>query len=185
VVNSSLRIARSKYATGSNEVSSGILGEYVVNTQIDQHTQHKRVQSTMFVGSPEDTNLDNDKKLQVKTITADHGKSSQQMFPIKHNCNGEQGVPYTFEHCQDVVCAVRHAFDLHGKQLGFDEGWKAPQGTVSIVMIFTRDELVELGKLGKVAHFYFRTGEHLANCIYIMKDGELFDDDNVNLTKFD
>jgi hypothetical protein len=107
------------------------------------------------------------------------------MFPINHICDGEKHVPYTFEHCQDVVCAVRHAFDIHGKQLGFDKGGKAPEDTVSIVMVFTRDELVELGKLGKVATFCFRTGEHLANCVYIMEDGELFDDDNVNLAKFD
>jgi hypothetical protein len=138
----------------------------------------------MFCGSPEDTKLDNGKKIQVKTVKDANGKSSQQTFPIRHRCNGEQHVPYTFEHCQDVVCAVRHTFDIHGKDIGFDKGWKAPQGTVSIVMVFTRDELVQLGKLGKVAHFGFRTGEHLANCIYILKDDELFDDDNVNLTKF-
>jgi hypothetical protein len=184
VVNSSLRIARSKYATDSTTVGRGNIGEDVVNAVIDNHTPHKRVQSTMFGGSPEDTKLDNGKKIQVKTVKDNHGKSSQQIFPINHVCNGEQNVPYTFEDCQDVVCAVRHAFDVHGKQLGFDKGWKAPQGTVSIVMVFTRNELVELGKLGKVGMFCFRPGEHLANCIYIMKDGELFDDDNVNLAKF-
>jgi hypothetical protein len=183
VVNSSLRIARSKYATGSTTASHGNMGEHIVNTLIDNHTTHKRVQSTMFAGSPEDTKLDNDKKIQVKTVSDNNGKS-QQNFPISHICNGEKHVPYTFEHCQDVVCAVRHAFDIHGKQLGCDKGWNAPQGTVSIVMVLTRDELVELGKLGKVANFCFRTGEHLANCIYIMEDGELFDDDNVNLAKF-
>jgi hypothetical protein len=138
----------------------------------------------MFGGSPEYTKLDNGKKIQTKTVRDANGKSSQQMFPISHRCNGEQDVPYTFEHCQDVVCAARHAFDIHGKHLGFDKGWKAPQGTVSIVMVFTRDELVQFGKLGKVATFCFRAGEHLANCIYIMEDDELFDDDNVNLVKF-
>jgi hypothetical protein len=183
-VNSSLRIARPKYATGSATSTRGNLGEDVVNTAIKKHTSHKIVQSTMFANSPEDTKLDNGKKIQVKTVNDNNGKSSQQIFPISHRCNGEKNVPYTFEHCQNVVCAVRHAFDIHGKHLGFDKGWKAPQGTVSIVMVFTRDELVQLDKLGKVANFCFRTGEHLSNCIYILEDGELFDDDNVNLAKF-
>jgi hypothetical protein len=185
VVNATLRIARSEYATGSATSTRGNLGEDVVNTLIDNHMTHKRIQSTMFAGSPDDTKLDNGKKIQVKTVKDANGKSSQQTFPISHRCNGEQHVPYTFEHCHDVVCAVRHAFDIHGKQLGFDKGWNAPEGTVSIVMVFTRDELVQLGKLGNFALFCFRAGEHLANCIYIMEDGELFDDDNVNLAKFD
>jgi hypothetical protein len=68
VANSSLRIARSKYTTGSNAVTRGNIGEHVVNTVIDNHTPHKRVQSTMFAGSPEDTTLDNGKKIQTKTV---------------------------------------------------------------------------------------------------------------------
>jgi hypothetical protein len=185
VVNSSLRIDRSVFATTAIESTRGNLGEVIVNTIIDQHTTHKFVQATLFAGSPEDTKLDNGKTIQMKTITNTHEKSSQQIFPIHHKYKGEKTVPYTLETCQDVVCAVRHVFDVHGKHLGFHEDWNAPDGTVTIVMVFTRDELVNLGKLGNVSMFYFRAGEHLAHCVYVMKDGELFDDSNVNLAKFD
>jgi hypothetical protein len=43
VDNSSLRIARSKYATGSIESTRGNLGEHIVDMLIDNHTTHKRV----------------------------------------------------------------------------------------------------------------------------------------------
>jgi hypothetical protein len=184
VVNSTLRIDRSIYTTSSIESIRGNLGEHIVNTLIKLHTTHTRVQSDLFAGSPEDTKLDNGKNIQMKTVKDCNGKSSQQMFPIRHRNNGQQDVPYTFESCQDVICAVRHASDVHGNHSGFHDDWKAPEGTVSIVMVFTRDELVQLGKLGKLSMFCFRAGHHLTNCVYIMNDGELFDDNNVNLQKF-
>lgn len=161
----------SDFATTAKETTKGNVGELHIRELMKRHVPTARsMPPTLITGAPEDLRYavqeqgeaKGEVTVQVKTIANNHGTNAQCQFPLTHRRNGEKATKLTPSTCCDVVAAVRHG-DFH-------DDWEAPEKATHAAIIFTKEELVRLGKLGVVANMCFRPGAYAANTVFYDAD---------------
>ena len=156
------------FETTSAEVKKGNKHENIVEKILTQ-VGGKRFLSGNISGNKVDRFMrfgEIEKTVSSKTISNNHkGNNFNLRFPLWHNHGGLRCVLLTTETSCDILAAVR-SDDLH-------DDWKAPKDAVAAILVFIKQQMLDLDKLGKVTNFNFSAGQYAINTFFVDAEGEL------------